>query len=152
MGRGLVAVFFADVVGYCRLMGMSEPDTFATLKELRSQLFDPTIAAHKGRLVTPTGDGVLAEFASVLNAVNCAVQIQQEMMERNAAVPDDRRMVFRIGINIVDAIRDDEGIHGDGVNVAARLESIAEPGGICVSRAVRDQMRGKSSYEFRRPW
>ena len=148
MERRLAAILVADVVGYSRLMGKDEAGTLAALKAHRSELIDPEIAENNGRIVTSTGDGVLAEFGSVVDAVNCAVQIQLSMTKRNADVPDSRQLVFRIGINIGDIIFEDDDIQGDGVNVAARLEGLAEPGGICVSRPVRNQIRDKVPYGF----
>ena len=127
------AILAADVAGYSRLMGADEEGTLATLKELRRELYDPKIKEHRGRVVKTTGDGLLLEFASVVDAVRCAVEVQREMAERNADVPADRRIEFRMGINLGDIIRDGRDIYGDGVNVAARLEGLAEPGGICVS-------------------
>ena len=141
--RRLAAIFAGDVVAYSRLMGQDEAGTLARLKALRRELIDPEIAEHKGRIVKTTGDGILIEFPSVVEAVACAVAIQRGTAERNAATPPDQRIEFRIGINLGDVIVEDDDIHGDGVNVAARLEGIAEPGGICVSRVVRDQVRDR---------
>jgi class 3 adenylate cyclase len=124
-------------------MGADEEGTLAALKQLRSDLADPKIEEHRGRIVKTTGDGLLVEFASVVDAVRCGVEVQREMAERNSTAPVDRRIEFRIGINVGDIIIDDEDIFGDGVNIAARLEALAEPGGICVSRVVRDQVRDK---------
>ncbi len=146
--RRLAAIFAADVVGYSRLVGMDEEGTIARLKSLREELIDPTIAKHKGRIVKTTGDGLLVEFASVVDAVECAAQVQPAMAERNADIPQDQRIEFRVGINLGDIIVDGDDIHGDGVNVAARLEGLAEPGGICVSRTVRNQVRDKLAYGF----
>ncbi len=146
--RRLAAILAADVAGYSRLMGADEEGTLAALKELRRELADPSIEEHRGRIVKTTGDGLLVEFASVVDAVRCAVAVQRGMAERNTAVPADRRIELRIGINVGDIIIDDEDIFGDGVNVAARLEALAEPGGICVSRVVRDQVRDKLDYVF----
>src|SRR6478736_6808617 len=146
--RRLAAILAADVAGYSRLMGADEEGTLAALKELRRGLADPKIKEHRGRIVKTTGDGLLVEFASVVDAVRCAVEVQQEMAERNVGVPDERRIQFRIGINVGDIIRDGRDIYGDGVNVAARLEALAEPGGICVSRVVRDQVRDKLAFSF----
>jgi adenylate cyclase len=146
--RRLAAILAADVAGYSRLMGVDEEGTLARLKALRRELADPKIKEHRGRIVKTTGDGLLLEFASVVDAVRCAVEVQREMAERNADVPPDRRIEFRMGINVGDIIKDGRDIHGDGVNVAARLEALAEPGGICVSRVVRDQVRDKLAFSF----
>ena len=146
--RRLAAILAADVAGYSRLMGADEEGTLARLKALRRELADPKIKEHRGRIVKTTGDGLLLEFASVVDAVRCAVEVQREMAERNADVPPDRRIEFRMGINLGDIIKDGRDIHGDGVNVAARLEALAEPGGICVSRVVRDQVRDKLAFSF----
>src|SRR6516165_853466 len=139
--RRLTAILAADVAGYSRLMGADEEETLARLKAHRRELVDPKIAEHRGRIVKTTGDGLLVEFASVVDAVRCAVEIQRDMAERNVDVPPERRIEFRIGINVGDIIIDESDIFGDGVNVAARLEALAEPGGICVSRMVRDHVR-----------
>src|SRR5712664_299460 len=146
--RRLAAILAADVAGYSRLMGADEEGTLAALKELRRELADPKIKEHRGRIVKTTGDGLLVEFASVVDAMRCAVEVQHEMAERNAGVPEERRIQFRIGINLGDIIKDGRDIHGDGVNIAARLEALAEPGGICVSRVVRDQVRDKLAFSF----
>src|SRR5437899_4310236 len=146
--RRLAAILAADVAGYSRLMGADEEGTLARLKALRRELADPKIKEHRGRIVKTTGDGLLLEFASVVDAVRCAVEVQREMAERNADVPSDRRIEFRMGINVGDIIKDGRDIYGDGVNVASRLEALAEPGGICVSRVVRDQVRDKLPYSF----
>ena len=146
--RRLAAILAADIAGYSRLMGIDEEGTLRDLKAHRSALIDPKIAEHRGRIVKTTGDGALVEFASVVDAVRCAVEIQRDMAERNADVPAERRIEFRIGINLGDIIIEDADIFGDGVNVAARLEALAEPGGICVSRVVRDQVRDKLDFAF----
>jgi len=146
--RRLMAILAADVAGYSRLMGVDEEGTLAQLKAHRRELTDPKIAEHRGRIVKTTGDGLLAEFASVVDAVRCSVEIQDEMTQRNADVPPDRRIEFRLGINVGDIIIDESDIFGDGVNVAARLEALAKPGGICVSRMVRDQVRDKLALSF----
>ncbi|MGE5269072.1 MAG: adenylate/guanylate cyclase domain-containing protein [Thiohalocapsa sp.] len=146
--RRLAAILAADIAGYSRLMGADEEGTLAALKTLRRELIDPKIKEHRGRIVKTTGDGALVEFASVIDAVRCAVEIQREMAERNLAVPAARRIEFRIGLNIGDIIIDEGDIYGDAVNVAARLEALAEPGGICVSRIVRDQVRDKLDFTF----
>jgi hypothetical protein len=134
--RRLTAILAADVVGYSRLMGVDEEGTLAALKMLRREVADPKIKEHRGRIVHTTGDGLLGEFASVVDAVRCAVEVQREMAARNADVPAERRIDFRIGVNLGDIMIDENDIFGDGVNVAARLEALAEPGGICVSRVV----------------
>jgi TolB-like protein/class 3 adenylate cyclase len=146
--RRLAAILAADVVGYSRLMGADEEGTLAALKAIRRELGDPKVKEHRGRIVKTTGDGLLIEFASVVDAVRCAVEVQREMAERNADVPPDRRIEFRMGINVGDIIKDGRDIFGDGVNVAARLEALAEPGGISVSRVVRDQVRDKLAFSF----
>jgi adenylate cyclase len=146
--RKLAAILAADVAGYARLMGVDEEGTLAQLKALRRELADPKIKEHRGRIVKTTGDGLLIEFASVVDAVRCAVEVQREMAERNADVPSDRRIEFRMGINLGDIMKDGRDIYGDGVNVAARLEALAEPGGICLSRVVRDQVRDKLAFSF----
>ncbi len=144
MQRRLVAVLAADVVGYSRLMGEDEEGTVRSLKEHRQAVLAPEIAGHRGRIVNTAGDGLLAEFASVVDAVDCAYAIQARIAERNADVETGRRLEFRIGINLGDVIIDGDDILGDGVNIAARLEAIAQPGGICVSAVVRDQVIGKA--------
>jgi TolB-like protein/tetratricopeptide (TPR) repeat protein len=146
--RRLAAILAADVAGYSRLMGVDEEGTLAALKAVRAELGDPKIAEHRGRIVKTTGDGMLVEFGSVVDAVRCAVAVQQGMAARNADVPVERRIEFRIGINLGDIISDDNDIYGDGVNVAARLEALAEPGGICVSRVVHDQVCDKLDVAF----
>jgi class 3 adenylate cyclase len=146
--RKLAAILAADVVGYSRLMGLDEEGTLDQLKEHRRALIDPKIIEHRGRIVKTTGDGLLVEFASVVDAVRCAVEVQRGMAERNIDVDADRRLDFRIGINLGDVIIDGDDIFGDGVNVAARLEGLAEPGGIYVSRVVRDQVRDKLDFGF----
>jgi len=146
--RRLAAILAADVAGYSRLMGADEEGTLAALKAIRRELADPKIKEHRGRIVKTTGDGLLLEFASVVDAVRCAVEVQREMAERNTGVPPDRRIEFRMGINVGDIIRDGRDIYGDGVNIAARLEALAKPGGICVSRVVRDQVRDKLDFGF----
>jgi len=146
--RRLAAILAADVAGYSRLMREDEEGTLAALKAIRRELADPKVKEHHGRIVKTTGDGLLLEFASVVDAVRCAVEVQREMAERNADVPPDRRLELRMGINLGDIIKDGRDIYGDGVNVAARLEALAEPGGICVSRVVRDQVRDKLDFAF----
>ena len=146
--RRLAAILAADVAGYSRLMGADEEGTLAALKAIRRELSDPKVKEHRGRIVKTTGDGLLIEFGSVVDAVRCAVEVQRAMAERNADVPPDRRIELRMGINLGDIIKDGRDIYGDGVNVAARLETLAEPGGICVSRVVRDQVRDKLAFAF----
>ena len=145
--RRLSAILAADVAGYSRLMGLDEVGTARTLREHR-EVTDALVAKHGGRLVKSTGDGVLLEFPSVVDAVECSVAVQAVMAERNEGVPVDRRMLFRIGINLGDILIEGDDILGDGVNVAARLEGIAEPGGICISSSAYDQVRGKVAVEF----
>jgi len=146
--RRLAAILAADVAGYSRLMGIDEEGTLADLKGHTRAVLDPKITEHRGRIVKTTGDGLLVEFASVVDAVRCAVDIQRQMAERNVEVPAERRIEFRIGLNVGDIIIDDKDIYGDGVNIAARLEALAAPGGICVSRVVRDQVRDKLDFSF----
>jgi adenylate cyclase len=146
--RRLAAILAADVAGYSRLMGADEEGTLHQLKSHRKELVDPKIAEHRGRIVKTTGDGTLVEFVSVVDAVRCAVDIQRGMIERNTEIPPERRIEFRIGINVGDIISDGDDIYGDGVNVAARLEALAEPGGIYVSRVVHDQVRDKLAFDF----
>jgi adenylate cyclase len=146
--RRLAAILAADVAGYSRLMGVDEEGTLARLKALRADLIDPAIAGHHGRIVKTTGDGMLVEFASVVDAMRCATVWQRSMSERPAAQPRDSHIEWRIGVNLGDIIVDDDDIFGDGVNVAARLEAMAEPGGICVSGAAHDQVRDKLDIEF----
>ena len=145
--RRLAAILSADVVGYSRLMGVDEEATLGTLGGHREAM-DGLIAAHHGRVVGTAGDSVLAEFASVVEAVRCAAEIQREIAARNDRVPDDRKMAFRIGLNLGDVMVKDGDIFGDGVNVAARLESLAEPGGICISGAVFDQVKSRSELRY----
>src|SRR5215831_1895888 len=145
--RRLAAIVAADVAGYSRLMGLDEVGTARTLREHR-KVTDALVAKHGGRLVKTTGDGLLLEFPSVVDAVECAVAVQAVMAKRNEGVPADRRMLFRIGINLGDILIEGDDILGDGVNVAARLEGIAQPGGICLSSSAYDQVRGKAPVEF----
>jgi TolB-like protein/class 3 adenylate cyclase len=146
--RRLAAILAADVAGYSRLMGLDEAGTLARLKALRRELIDPQVAEHKGRVVKTTGDGILIEFPSVVEAVACALAVQGGMALHNASTAQDRRIEFRVGINTGDVIVEDGDIHGNGVNVAARLEALAEPGGICVSAIVHDQVRGRLDCAF----
>jgi class 3 adenylate cyclase/pimeloyl-ACP methyl ester carboxylesterase len=148
-GRHLAAILAADVAGYSRLMGTDEDGTLAQLKDHRTQVWDQALARHRGRIANTAGDSILAEFSSVLDAVICALAIQKETRERNAAVSPDRRVEFRIGINLGEVIADGNDILGDGVNVAARLEGIADRGGICISRQVLDQVEGKLNLNYR---
>jgi class 3 adenylate cyclase len=143
MQRRLAAILAADVVGYSRLMGTDEMGTLTSLKSHRRELIDSGIAEHHGRIVKTTGDGMLVEFASVVDAVACAVKIRRSMVKRNAGVPAEKQIVFRIGINVGDIIIDGDDIFGDGVNIAARLETLCEAGGVCISRAANDQIRDK---------
>jgi TolB-like protein/class 3 adenylate cyclase/tetratricopeptide (TPR) repeat protein len=146
--RRLAAVLAADVAGYSRLMGRDEEGTLAQLKSFRKTLVDPAIAAHRGRIVKTTGDGMLVEFASAVDAARCAVEVQRGMAQQNTDVPQDTRIEFRIGIHVGDIIIDDNDIFGDGVNIAARLEGIAEPGGVCISDDAQRQIRGKVEFGF----
>src|SRR4029077_8957629 len=146
--RRLAAILAADVVGYSRLMGANEAGTLAALKAHRKELIDSQIAEHEGRIVKLTGDGMLVEFPSAVNAVACAIEIQGKMRERNADVPDERQIEFRIGVNIGDIIIEDGDIYGDGVNVAARIESVAKPGGVAVSGTVRDHVGNRLDLTF----
>src|SRR6202158_2506748 len=145
--RKLVAILAADIQGYSRLMGIAEENTLATLSAHRA-ITDAIIAQHGGRICGTAGDSVLAEFASVFAAVQCAVEIQRDLAQANLALGEERRMWFRIGINIGDVMVKDGDIFGDGVNIAARIEALAQPGGICVSRGVRDHIRNKVAVGF----
>jgi adenylate cyclase len=146
--RRLAAIMAADIAAYSRLMGADEEGTLRRLKAHRKELVDAKITEHRGRIVKTTGDGMLVEFVSVVDAVRCAVDIQRGMLERDADLPTDNRIRFRIGINVGDIIIDSGDIFGDGVNVAARLEGLADPGGIMVSSVVHDQVRDKLSFGF----
>src|SRR5262245_569390 len=146
--RRLAAIVSADVAGYSRLMGRDESGTLAALKALRQEIVDPAIASHGGRIVKTTGDGLLLEFPSVVNAVRCAIELQTDVAAQGAKVPEDQRITFRIGVNLGDVIVDGDDIFGDGVNIAARLEVLAEPGGICVSDDAFHQVRGKIDVLF----
>ncbi|BCH26441.1 adenylate/guanylate cyclase domain-containing protein [Mesorhizobium sp. L-8-3] len=148
MERRLTAILAADVVGYSRLMGLDESGTLSALKAHRSEVADRKIAEHQGRIVKLTGDGMLAEFPSVVNAVTCAAEIQRRMCERNVDTPEERRIEFRIGVHLGDVIFEDNDIFGDGVNVAARIESVAKPGGVAVSGAVRDSVANRLDLAF----
>src|SRR5246127_2436773 len=146
--RRLVAILALDVAGYSRLMSVDEEGTHERLKAHLGQLVEPKVKEHRGRTVKNTGDGLLAEFASVVDAVRCAAQVQRGMIDRAPEVPDEQRIRFRIGINLGDVIVEEHDIFGDGVNLAARLEGLAEPGGIRISRTVRDQIRDKLPFQF----
>jgi adenylate cyclase len=146
--RRLAAILAADIAGYSRLMGADEEGTLARVKAHRRELIDPKISEHRGRIVKTTGDGILIEFPSVIEAVSCAVAVQRGMVKRNTATPEERRITFRVGVNLGDIIVEEGDIHGDGVNIAARLEAIAEPGGICISEDAFRQVRGKVDAEF----
>src|SRR5213080_4375002 len=148
MLRRLAAILAADVVGYSRLMGADEMGTISSLKSHRRELVDSGIAEHHGRIVKTTGDGMLVEFASVVDAVGCALNVQRGMVRRNVGIPPAKQIVFRIGINVGDIIIDGDDIFGDGVNIAARLETLCDPGGICISRTANDQIRDKLSLAF----
>jgi adenylate cyclase len=146
--RKLAAILAADIAGYSRLVGLDEEGTLTRLRALRRELLDPTIAEHRGRIFKTTGDGMLVEFASVVDAVRCAVAVQRATAAREAALAQGRRIEFRVGINLGDIVVEGDDILGDGVNIAARLEAIAAPGGICLSRAAVDQVEGKIAAVF----
>src|SRR5262245_55675645 len=146
--RRLAAIWAGDIAGYSRLMGIDEEGTLRHLKAHRSELVDPKIREHRGRIVKTTGDGLLVEFSSVVDAVRCAVEIQRAMVDRNSGIAEDQRITFRIGVNLGDVIIDGDDIYGDGVNIAARLEALAEPGGVCLSRTVRDPIGDRLPYAF----
>ena len=142
--RKLAAILAADVVGFSRLMGADEDRTLARLRALRSDLIDPTVAVHNGRVVKRIGDGALVEFRSVVDAVRCAIEIQIAMSERNAGLPEDRRIVFRIGVHLGDVVEEADGdLMGDGVNIASRLEGVAKPGAICLSEDAYRQVKAR---------
>ena len=142
--RKLAAILVADVVGYSRLAGADEERTLARLRGLRSDLIDPAIVAHRGRIVKRTGDGSIVEFRSVVDAVRCAIEMQTGLIERNAGVPTDRRIEFRVGVHVGDVVEESDGdLMGDGVNIAARLEGLAKPGGICLSEDAYRQVKGR---------
>ena len=146
--RRLAAILAADVAGYSRLIGVDEEGTLNRLRSIRADAIDPKIVDHRGRIVKTTGDGLLVEFSSVVDALRCATQWQSGMAERNARVAAEVRIEFRIGINVGDIVVEDGDIFGDGVNVAARLEGLAEPGGICVSARVQEDAAGKLDLTF----
>jgi adenylate cyclase len=142
--RKLAAILAADVVGYSKLAGSDEERTLARLRALRSDLIDPTIALHHGRVVKRTGDGILIEFRSVVDAVRCAIEVQNGMVERNAGLPPERRIEFRVGVHLGDVVEESDGdLMGDGVNIAARLEGIAKPGAICLSEDAYRQVKSR---------
>src|SRR6202789_294061 len=142
--RKIAAILAADVVGFSRMASADEDRTLARLRALRSDLVDPTIAVHNGRVFKRTGDGILIEFRSVVDAVRCAIEVQNGMVERNAGVPEDRRVVFRIGVHLGDVVEESDGdLMGDGVNIAARLEGIAEPGAVCLFEDAYRQVRAR---------
>ena len=145
--RRLAAILAADVAGYSRLMGVDEEGTLSALKKHRSDLIDPKVAEHRGRIVKTTGDGALVEFASAVDAVRCAMEIQRAMVQRNASIPEDRRVEFRIGISVGDIMTDGGDIYGDGVNITARIEALATPGAICLSDSAYQQVNGKLALE-----
>ena len=146
--RRLAAILAADVAGYSRLIGADEEGTLSRLKAIRAELIDPAIAAHHGRIVKTTGDGLLIEFASVVDAVRCAVEVQQAMPGRNAGLPADNRIELRIGLNLGDVLADGNDLYGDGVNIAARIETLADAGGVFVSGTVYDQVRDRLPFIF----
>ena len=146
--RRLAAILAADVVGYSRLMAADETGTLARLKKLQAEVIEPKIAQFHGRIVGSAGDSLLVEFASAVNAVQCAVEAQEGLADQNANLPDDRRMTFRMGVNLGDVIAEGDTIHGDGVNIASRLEKLAEPGNVCIGRNVYDQVKGKLAYAY----
>ena len=146
--RRLAAILAADVAGYSRLMGEDEEGTLARLTAHRRELFDPAIERHRGRIVKTTGDGLLAEFQSVVDAVRCAAEVQSGMASRNDGTPANQRIAFRIGINVGDIVEQDGDIFSDGVNIAARLEGIAEPGGVCISQRVQEDAAGRTGFAF----
>src|SRR6266536_296115 len=148
MERRLTAILAADVVGYSRLMSASESGTIAALDALRTDLVNPKISEHQGRIVKLTGDGMLVEFPSVVNAVACAAEVQRAMRDRNAAVPRVRRIEFRIGVSLGDVMVEGDDIYGDGVNIAVRLERFSKPGGIAISQTVRDHVGNRLDLAF----
>ncbi len=146
--RRLAAILAADVVGYSRLMGSDEAGTLARVKALREEIFNPKVEEYGGRIVKLMGDGILVEFPSAVDAVQHAIDVQQGMADRNESIPEDVRIELRIGINLGDVIVDGDDIYGDGVNIAARLEAVSEPGKICISAMVREGVRGKLDITF----
>src|SRR5215469_15807704 len=145
--RKLAAILAADIAGYSKLMGADEAGTLARLKEYRRELIDPKNKQYHGRVVKTTGDGILIEFPSVVDAISCSIEVQQGMRERNTDIPPEKRIEFRIGINLGDVIIEGRDLYGDGVNIAARLEGLAEPGGICISETVLNHARGKIAFD-----
>ncbi len=148
MERRLAAIFLADVAGYSRLMGADEAGTLTAMKAHRAELWEPAVKKHDGRIVNGAGDSVLIEFASVVAAVECAIEVQAGMAERNADLPEDKRMLARIGVNIDEVIVEEGEIYGDGVNIAARLEDMAPPGGVCISGGAYEQVRDRIDASF----
>ena len=148
MKRRLAAVLMADVVGYSRLMEADEAGTLAAVRERRTSVFEPIVDAHGGRIVKEMGDGILIEFGSAVNAVTAAIELQRRMAEENERLPQTGRIVLRIGINLGDVIDENGDIYGEGVNIAARLESLSEPGGVCISAKVHEEVRGKLASTF----
>src|SRR5262245_36177732 len=146
--RRLAAVLAADVVGYSRLMGQDEAGTLTTLKARRKDVLEPAVTRHRGRIFKVMGDGVFVEFGSAVNAVQCAVELQQGMSAANSGLPEERRIVLRIGVNLGDVMVEGSDLYGDGVNVAARLEAIAEPEGICISQKVHDEVQNRLKLSF----
>src|SRR5246127_2666806 len=147
--RKIAAIVFADIVGYSRLPGADEDRTLSRLRGLRSDLIDPAIDAHHGRIVKRTGDGSLIEFRSVVDAVRCAIEVQNGLIERNAGLPTERRIEFRVGIHLGDVVEEADGdLMGDGVNIAARLQGLADPGGVCLSEDAYRQVRDRLKEEF----
>src|SRR5262245_12432195 len=146
--RRLAAILAADVAGYSRLMGADEEGTLARFKSLRAEVIDPKLAQFKGRLMGSAGDSLLVEFGSAVDAVQCAVETQERIALRNDELPEDRRIVFRMGLNLGDVICDGGTIHGDGVNVAARLEKLAKPGAVVLGRGIYEQVKGKLPYAY----
>jgi len=146
--RRLAAILSADVVGYSRLMGEDEAGTLTALKSHRLELIDPSVEEYGGRIVKLMGDGILIEFPSVVEAFGCAIAVQRGLAKRNEAVPESRQVVFRVGVNVGDVIIEDDDIYGDGVNLAARIQSLADPGGVCISRTARDQIRDKLDIDL----
>src|SRR6266571_3313389 len=145
--RKLAAILAADVAGYSRLTGLDEEGTLERLRDLRRELINPAVSLHRGRIVKTTGGGILIEFLSVVDAVRCAIEVQQGMVERNADMPQEKRIEFRVGVNLGDVMIEGRDLYGDGVNIAARLEAFAEPGGICISRTVLNHARDKLSFD-----
>src|SRR5207248_1209869 len=146
--RRLAAIFFGDVVGYSRLIGADESGTLDRLRSIRAEVIDPILARYRGRVVSTRGDGILAEFVSVVDALRCACEVQGQMADRNKAMSPASKIEFRIGINVGDIVVEDGDIFGDGVNIAARLEGLADPGGICVSARVQEDAVGKLDLHF----